>query len=48
MDLLFWDMRILPQYPLSYYLLHNLSQYITCKKIDIRNSSEYEMGAGDT
>ena len=37
-----------PQYPLSCYLLHNLSQYITCKKIDIRNSSEYEMGAGDT
>ena len=29
------------------YLLHNLSQYITYKKIDIRNSSEYEMGAGD-
>ena len=33
----------IPQYPLSCYLLHNLSQYITCKKIDIRNSSEYEM-----
>ena len=32
----------------EFYLLHNLSQYITCKKIDIRNSSEYEMGAGDT
>ena len=32
----------------AFYLLHNLSQYITCKKIDIRNSSEYEMGAGDT
>ena len=33
---------------LSCYLLLNLSQYITYKKIDIRNSSEYEMGAGDT
>ena len=32
----------------AFYLLHNLSQYITYKKIDIRNSSEYEMGAGDT
>ena len=47
----------IPQNPLSQisslnilccYLRHNLSQYITCKKIDIRNSSEYEMGAGDT
>ena len=39
---------ISPQYPLSCYLLHNLSQYITYKKIDIRNSSEYEMSVGDT
>ena len=30
------------------YSLHNLSQYITYKKIDIRNSSEYEMSVGDT
>ena len=32
----------------EFYLLHNLSQYITYKKIDIRNSSEYEMSVGDT
>ena len=32
----------------EFYLLHNLSQYITYKKIDIRNSSEYGMGVGDT
>ena len=32
----------------AFYLLHNLSQYITYKKIDIRNSSEYEMSVGDT
>ena len=37
-----------PQYPLSCYLLHNLSQYITYKKIDIRNSSEYGVSVGDT
>ena len=37
-----------PQYPLSCYLLHNLSQYITCPKIDIRNSSEYGTSVGDT
>ena len=30
------------------YSLHNLSQYITYKKIDIRNTSEYEMSVGDT
>ena len=39
---------ISPQYPLSCYLLHNLSQYITYKKIDIRNSSEYGVSVGDT
>ena len=33
---------------LSCYLLHNLSQYITYQKIDIRNPSEYEMSVGDT
>ena len=40
----------MPQKKISFefYLLHNLSQYITYKKIDIGNSSEYEMGAGDT
>ena len=32
----------------EFYLLHNLSQYITCKKIDIRNSSEYGVSVGDT
>ena len=32
----------------EFYLLHNLSQYITYKKIDIRNSSEYEMSVCDT
>ena len=37
-----------PQYPLSCYLLHNLSQYITYKKIDIRNSCEYGVSVGDT
>ena len=58
-DLLFWDLmylhpgficcrRYLPPYSLSCYLLHNLSRYITYKKIDIRNSSEYEMSVGDT
>ena len=30
------------------YSLHNLSQYITYKKIDIRNSSEYGVSVGDT
>ena len=39
---------ISPQYPLSCYLLHNLSQYIAYKKIDIRNSSEYGVSVGDT
>ena len=39
---------ISPQYPLSCYLLHNLSQYIVYKKIDIRNSSEYGVSIGDT
>ena len=47
----------IPENPLSqisspisfaFYLLHNLSRYITCKKIDIRNSSEYGMGVEDT
>ena len=32
----------------EFYLLHNLSQYITYKKIDIRNSSEYGTSVGDT
>ena len=32
----------------EFYLLHNLSQYITYKKIDIRNSSEYGVSVGDT
>ena len=32
----------------AFYLLHNLSQYITYKKIDIRNSSEYGVSVGDT
>ena len=32
----------------EFYLLHNLSQYITYKKIDIRNSSEYGVSIGDT
>ena len=32
----------------KFYLLHNLSQYITYKKIDIRNSSEYGVSVGDT
>ena len=32
----------------EFHLLHKLSRYMTYKKIDIRNSSEYEMGAGDT
>ena len=39
-----------PQKKISFefYLLHNLSQYITYKKIDIRNSSEYGVSVGDT
>ena len=32
----------------EFYLLHNLSQYITYKKIEIRNSSEYGVSVGDT
>ena len=32
----------------AFYLLHGLSQYITYKKIDIRNSSEYGVSVGDT
>ena len=40
--------RYLPQIPFAFYLLHNLSQYITYKKIDIRNSSEYGVSVGDT
>ena len=32
----------------EFYLLHNLSQYITYQKIDIRNSSEYGVSVGDT
>ena len=40
--------RYLSPYPLSCYLLHNLNRYMTYKKIDIRNSSEYEMSVGDT
>ena len=32
----------------EFYLLHNLSQYITYKKIDIRNSSKYGVSVGDT
>ena len=32
----------------EFYLLHNLSQYITYKKIDIRNSSEYGVSVGET
>ena len=32
----------------EFYLLHNLSRYITYKKIDIRNSSEYGVSVGDT
>ena len=47
----------IPENPLSqisspisfaFYLLHNLSRYITYKKIDIRNSSEYGVSVGDT
>ena len=40
--------RYLSPYPLSCYLLHKLSRYITYKKIDIRNSSEYGVSVGDT
>ena len=40
--------RYLFPYPLSCYLLHKLSRYITYKKIDIRNSSEYGVSVGDT
>ena len=40
--------RYLSPYPLSCYLLHNLSRYITYKNIDIRNSSEYGVSVGDT
>ena len=32
----------------AFYLLHKMSQYITYKKIDIRNSSEYGVSVGDT
>ena len=39
--------RYLSPYPLSCYLLHKLSRYITYKKIDIRNSSEYGVSVGD-
>ena len=46
----------IPKNPLSQILLniprvhslHGLSQYITYKKIDIRNSSEYGVSVGDT
>ena len=31
-----------------FFELHGLSQYITYKKIDIRNSSEYGVSVGDT
>ena len=40
--------RYRPQISFAFYLLHNLSQYITYKKIDIRNSSEYGVSVGDT
>ena len=40
--------RYLPPLSFEFYLLHNLSQYITYKKIDIRNSSEYGVSVGDT
>ena len=40
--------RYLFPYPLSCYLLHKLNRYITYKKIDIRNSSEYGVSVGDT
>ena len=32
----------------EFYLLHNLSRYMTYKKIDIRKSSEYGVNVGDT
>ena len=32
----------------AFYLLHGLSRYMTYKKIDIRNSSEYGTSVGDT
>ena len=43
----------LPENPLSqisplFFELHDLSRYITYKKIDIRNSSEYGVSVGDT
>ena len=40
--------RYLSPYPLSCYLLHKLSRYITYKKIDIRNSSEYGVSVSET
>ena len=39
--------RYLPLISFEFYLLHGLSQYMTYKKIDIRNSSEYEMSVGE-
>ena len=41
-------LRYLSPYPLSCYLLHKLSRYITYKKIDIRNSSEYGVSVSET
>ena len=40
--------RYLPLISFEFYLLHGLSQYMTYKKIDIRNSSEYGVSVGDT
>ena len=40
--------RYLPLISFEFYLLHGLSRYMTYKKIDIRNSSEYGVSVGDT
>ena len=40
--------RYLPLISFEFYLLHGLSQYMTYKKINIRNSSEYGVSVGDT